>query len=328
MSNSNSDSCQVTDDGSDSYNLTLRIISVFVLLIVSFAGASITIFSSYIKFFRIHPIIINAGKYFGAGVILGTGFIHTLPGAMSALTDECLPDSWKEYESYAGLFAMIAVLLMQLIEVIAHHQLHRTPKKEQKIVVENIDSTPYVIPVEDCQQQGHSHGLSLLDEDRNRRITTYLLEFGIVIHSVLIGVTLGTEDGSTFVALFIALCFHQFFEAIALGAQIALLNNKSILPGIMMVIFYSFTTPIGIAIGIGVHITTYNPKSVAALLSTGILDAASTGILIYVALVDLIAAEMGPGAHRFFELKTRVKILYFIALYLGAAFMAVIGRWG
>ncbi|CAF4624036.1 unnamed protein product, partial [Rotaria sp. Silwood2] len=324
---STSDSCEATEVDSELYNLNLRIVSVFVLRVISFLGASIAVLPICIKRLHIPSIIINTGKFFGTGVILATAFIHILPVAMETLTDECLPQGWKDYEAYAGLFAMLAILAMQLIEFIAHHQLHRVSIQETKVGVEEANAQHTIVSVESNQQHGHSHGLSLLQDTHNHRVTTYLLEFGIATHSVLIGVTLGTDDGSNFVALFIALCFHQFFEAIALGAQISQLQNKSILPAILMVIFFSLTTPVGIAIGIGIHLNTYNPKSEAALVSTGILDSVSGGILIYVALVNLMAGEMGVGAHGFFELKKRVKFLYFVALYLGAAFMAILGRW-
>lgn len=236
---------------------------------------------------------------------------------MEALTDSCLPTDWRTYEAYAGLFAMLAILVMQLIEFIAHHQMHRIKD----------GSNPSTNEVVTIQSHGHSHGLSLLDEKHNHRVSTYLLEFGVAMHSVLIGLALGTEEGATFVALFIALCFHQLFEAFALGAQIAKLDNKSIVPAILMIVFFSITTPIGIAIGIAIRSNNYNPKSLAALITTGVLDSVSGGILIYVALVNLMAGEMGPTAHEFFALKIPVKVLYFVALYLGAALMAVIGRW-
>ncbi|CAF3760352.1 unnamed protein product [Rotaria sp. Silwood1] len=327
LSKATSNSCEATGEESALYNLNLRIVSIFVLLVVSLLGASIAVVSASIKRLHIPSTIINTGKFFGTGVILATAFIHILPAAMNALTDECLPEDWKDYEAYAGVFAMLAILAMQLIEFIAHHQLHRVTIHETKVVVEETQAQPTIIPVESSQQHGHSHGLSLLQDSHNHRITTYLLEFGIAAHSVLIGLALGTNDGSRFVALFITLCFHQFFEAIALGAQISQLDNKSVLPAIFMVIFFALTTPVGIAIGIGVHLNTYNPKSLAALVATGVLDSVSSGILIYVALVNFMAGEMGVGAPGFFQLKKRVKFLYFVALYLGATFMAILGRW-
>jgi hypothetical protein len=52
-----------------SYNITLRIVSVFVLLFVSFLGASISVASSRVKALHINPIIINTGKFFGSGYV-------------------------------------------------------------------------------------------------------------------------------------------------------------------------------------------------------------------------------------------------------------------
>jgi hypothetical protein len=50
-----------------SYNLTLHIISVFVILIVSLLGATISVVSTRVKRLHINPIIINTGKFFGSG---------------------------------------------------------------------------------------------------------------------------------------------------------------------------------------------------------------------------------------------------------------------
>ena len=257
-----------------------------------------------------------------------------LPGAMEALTDPCLPDSWNVYGAYAGLFAMIAALAMQLIEFLAHQKYHNVgplpavpANNEQAKVSGSNDDVQITIPqVEVCATGGHEHGVGFHDEAHRHKVSTYLLEFGIALHSVLIGVALGSNVNE-FIALFIALSFHQFFEGMALGAQIVRVERMSLLSAILMIVFFALTTPIGIAIGIGIHAHTYNPKSVSSLLVNGILDSVSAGILIYVALVNLITAEMGVGAHSFHGLKTRLKVLYFVALYAGAGAMAVVGRW-
>jgi zinc transporter 1/2/3 len=263
-----------------------------------------------------------------------------LPSGMKTLTDPCLPDSWNVYGAYAGLFAMLAALTMQLIEFIAHQQYQslktspisndtkkvsvKTEQAELHIsVVESVITPP---PVNIFDSVHHCHGTAFQDDIHNHKISTYLLEFGIALHSVLIGLALGTTTES-FAALFIALSFHQFFEAVALGAQIARLEHISLRSAIYMVIFFALTTPVGIGIGIGIHSTTYNPKSTTSLLVNGILDSISGGILIYVALINLITAEMGVGAHTFHSLSKRLKLLYFVALYAGVAAMSVIGRW-
>ncbi len=300
-------------------------------------------------------------------VILATGFVHILPDAMAALTSPCLPNSWNVYGSYSGLFAMLGALGMQLIEYLAHQRerstclkhVHKTtdhngkeptkiehthnenvvcenkeethshteePGNKDIVAIETVHIEPPSVSIDLCGGSGHSHGILLQDNGEHNRIGTYLLELGIAVHSVLIGLTLGTATKS-FIALFIALCFHQFFEAMALGAQIANLKSTSTRSAIFLILFFSCTTPVGVAIGIGVHAGTYNPQSVSSLLVTGILESFAAGILIYVALVDLITAEMGANAHGFYSLRTRLKWLYFIALYLGVALMAIVARW-
>lgn len=63
-----SNDCFLTDaEIQNSYNLTLRIVSVFVLLVVSFLGAVISVVSVRVKALHINPIIINTGKFFGSG---------------------------------------------------------------------------------------------------------------------------------------------------------------------------------------------------------------------------------------------------------------------
>lgn len=64
----NSDPCALTDQEiNNSYNLTLHIVSVFVLLIVSLLGALISVVSTRVERLHINPIIINTGKFFGTG---------------------------------------------------------------------------------------------------------------------------------------------------------------------------------------------------------------------------------------------------------------------
>lgn len=58
----------------------------------------------------------------------------------------------------------------------------------------------------------------------------------------------------------------------------------------IMTVFFSLTTPMGIAIGIGIS-NVYRENTPTALVVQGIFSSASSGILIYMALVDLLAAD-------------------------------------
>merc|ERR1712093_772808 len=101
----------------------------------------------------------------------------------------------------------------------------------------------------------------------------------------MIGVTLGATGGTEWVPLLCAIVFHQFFEGLALGSRIALLifHNASKLRKLFLALAFGIITPIGIAIGVGVH-ETYNVNGRAALISIGVLDSISAGILLYVGL--------------------------------------------
>ncbi len=60
--------CILTDDEiNKAYNLTLHIVSVFVLLLTSALGATISVVSTRVKSLHINPVIINTGKFFGTG---------------------------------------------------------------------------------------------------------------------------------------------------------------------------------------------------------------------------------------------------------------------
>lgn len=48
-----------------------------------------------------------------------------------------------------------------------------------------------------------------------------MLELGIIVHSVVIGLAMGASDNHcTIKSLIAALCFHQLFEGMGLGGSI------------------------------------------------------------------------------------------------------------
>ncbi|KAF8948425.1 hypothetical protein BGZ47_005007 [Haplosporangium gracile] len=163
-------------------------------------------------------------------------------------------------------------------------------------------------------------------EQRSREIGTYILEFGIALHSVVIGITLGATAGDEFVSLLIALLFHQFFEGVALGGRIASLHFKrsSFRPWLLSA-WFACSTPLGMAIGIGIR-STYEGESVTSLIVEGVFDACSAGILLYTAMVQLMSTEINSNV-AFRESSSKSQVVQFLALWLGAAAMAVVGKW-
>lgn len=173
---------------------------------------------------------------------------------------------------------------------------------------------------------GHSHDVvaGVLSGENDADLATMFLELGIIFHSVIIGIALGIATDE-FKSLLIAIVFHQLFEGIALGVRIAEVKHLSGLKKWLAAVAYPIMTPIGIAIGIGVR-KSFNENGFKALLVSGIFDSLSAGILFYNAYVELIAFEMNRSAV-FRAHNWPRKISLFIAVWAGAAIMAVIGLW-
>jgi zinc transporter 1/2/3 len=170
----------------------------------------------------------------------------------------------------------------------------------------------------------HTHTL-LIHAEKNI-VTVILLEIGISVHSVLIGIALGGAKDE-FLALFIALCFHQFFEGIGLGHVLIdnITGKKKRALAIGCAFFYSITTPIGIAIGIGLSNSNNGFQTTTSIITAGILDAVAAGILIYSALVSLLSIIF--QSRGFKKQKHYNKVLCFLSFYLGCAMMSILAIW-
>ena len=119
----------------------------------------------------------------------------------------------------------------------------------------------------------------------------FILEFGVIFHSIFVGLTLAVA-GEGFPTLYIVLVFHQTFEGLGLGSRLAATpwpRSKKWTPYILAVAF-GISTPIAIGIGLGVR-KSYAPGSEISLITNGIFDSISAGILIYTGLVELLAHE-------------------------------------
>ncbi|ELR05684.1 hypothetical protein VC83_05693 [Pseudogymnoascus destructans] len=154
----------------------------------------------------------------------------------------------------------------------------------------------------------------------------FILEFGVVFHSIFIGLTLAVA-GQEFVVLYIVLVFHQTFEGLGLGSRLATTPwsaDKEWLPWLLGAL-YGISTPLSIAVGLGVR-KSLSTNGRAMLLVNGIFDSISAGILIYTGLVELMANEfMFNQEMRGSSLK--VVLAAFGCMVIGAGLMAVLGKW-
>ncbi|TYH62112.1 hypothetical protein ES332_D07G096700v1 [Gossypium tomentosum] len=230
---------------------------------------------------------------------------------------------------FAGLVAMASAIATLVVDVYATSHYTKSHFKNQprqvdagsgddeKKTEERDDDQSYV----HVYNHGTSHGsVSMVEPSASSEL---VLELGIVVHSVIIGISLGaSKSPKTIKPLVTAFSFHQFFEGMGLGGCISQAQFKLGSVAIMA-LFFSLTTPFGIGIGIIIS-KGYDDSNPEALIVEGVFNAASAGILIYTALVDLLAADfMSPKL----QSNSILQAGAIVSLLLGAAFMSVMAYW-
>ncbi|CAK7226710.1 hypothetical protein SEUCBS140593_006334 [Sporothrix eucalyptigena] len=178
----------------------------------------------------------------------------------------------------------------------------------------------------------HTHGETIAphlpnaEEQKRLMLQCMLLEAGILFHSVFIGMAISVATGPAFVVFLVAIAFHQCFEGLALGSRIAAIHfpRASYQPW-LMVLAYGCTTPIGQAIGLLVH-NLYDPMSQTGLLMVGIMNAISSGLLLFAGLVQLLAEDF-LTEKSYKTLHGRRRTQAFLSVVAGATLMAIVGAF-
>ena len=138
----------------------------------------------------------------------------------------------------------------------------------------------------------------------------------------------------------------ETFEGLALGARIASIAwPKNTLQPWLMVLAYGCTyvhlrpsyrfqtntpcsqnsTPIGQAIGLATH-TLYSPRSEFGLILVGTMNAISSGLLVFAALIELLAEDF-LSDQSWGVLRGRKRVAACVLVLLGAACMSLVGAW-
>ncbi|KAI3694580.1 hypothetical protein L1987_77547 [Smallanthus sonchifolius] len=307
--------CQKSTDGpchNKTGSLNLKLIAIAAILVTSMMGVSLPILSKSVPALHPDTNLFVLVKAFASGVILATGYMHVLPDSFDCLTSKCLPEKpWRKFP-FTTFIAMFSAVLTLMVDsyAMSWYKKCKTPNQGNK----NQD------PESKIGSYGIDNPASKL---RRYRVVAQVLELGIVVHSVVIGLSMGASDNvCTIRPLVAALCFHQFFEGMGLGGCILQANYEKKMKA-MMVFFFSVTTPFGIALGIGLS-NVYQENSPTALVVVGVLNAVSAGLLNYMALVDLLASDfMGEKLQDNMKLQT----ISYLAVILGAGGMSVMAIW-
>lgn len=261
-------------------------------------------------------------RHFGTGIIISTAFIHLLFHGFVMFQNECI--GHLAYESTAPAISMAAAFITFLLDFIGSRVAHRTTHNIMPLSPDGEKGPRHSPTVESTAEMDDAHGHHMdaaFAAEQNWQVL--LLELGIIFHSIMIGVTLGAGSGNGWTTLLIVIVFHQFFEGLALGARIALLTWISKARALVMGGAFTFITPIGIAIGIGVR-KSFSQNGKASLLSVGILNSISAGILLYTAF-KLLSSDFTEGPLR--DAKPLKIVVALGSVVVGLIAMSVLGKW-
>ncbi|KIW17809.1 hypothetical protein PV08_05004 [Exophiala spinifera] len=334
----------------------LRVAALFIIWVTSTIGASFPIFANRHKGLKVPDWVFFICKYFGSGVIVATAFIHLLAPAEDALRNECLTGPITDYTWVEGIILM-TIFVLFFVELMvmrygnfgqphSHGHAHGHSDTDTELTAatqENYKDNPSAesAPARTLSATlgedhlGHTREHNDIEEANNplsledyktQMTAIFILEFGIIFHSVFIGLTLAVA-GSEFDTLFIVIIFHQMFEGLGLGSRLAVTpwpKDRKWTP-YLLAVGYGLSTPLALGIGLGVR-KTYPPESATTLIVNGVFDSISAGILIYTGLVELMAHEfMFSPSMRKASIKTVLSA--FFTMCLGAGLMALLGKW-
>ncbi|EEE64060.1 hypothetical protein OsJ_18890 [Oryza sativa Japonica Group] len=216
--------CQPSDEGHDAAkSRTLKVIAIFCILVGSSAGCAIPSLGRRFPALRPDTSLFFALKAFAAGVILATAFVQILPVSFDKLGSPCLVDGpWRKYPRAQDSRGAVAAVAACGGDASSSHDHERGNAHGVSSAVIASATMPNDA-ADDCDDA----------EDRAKlvrhRVISQVFELGIIVHSIIIGISLGaSESPSTIRPLVAALTFHQFFEGIGLGGcivQIISLQN-------------------------------------------------------------------------------------------------------
>lgn len=313
----------------------LKLISVFVIFFTSVIGISLPV--ALARLFHGKPAYDKAIliiKCFAAGVIISTSLVHVLPDAFDALSD-CQVASrhpWRDFP-FSGLVTLIGVLTALLVDLTATSHVHGSPSGKvarDYARIGAIEEPEAIGKKKSGEVELGTAAAAAAAEDESvrmkQKLVSQVLEIGIIFHSVIIGATMGmSQNRCTIRPLVAALAFHQIFEGLGLGGCIAQ-AGFSLGTTAYMSFMFSVTTPMGIVLGIIIFaVTGYDDSSANALVLEGLLGSLSSGILIYMALVDLVALDFFHN--KLMSSEAFLKKASFVALVLGSTSMSILALW-
>ncbi|KAG8746462.1 hypothetical protein FRC10_004901 [Ceratobasidium sp. 414] len=273
------------------------------------------------------------------GVILATAFIHLLKDAFENMAKAHVNQRWGRTADTSTVY----------VEHLAEQSISTPSESSQQNGDSNVPKRPGL-------EHAHTeclHGeVVVSDSEVTKIVGVFVLQLGIMLHSIVVGFTLSVTNGSEFTSLLIALIFHQLFEGLSLGIRISSLRStlfaphstpssspeaSPLLPAsphrskshgrafptlpLLLAGLFALATPAGMLVGILLRTA---PQD--AFLVRGLASAVSAGLLIYASCVELLAGDF-VAEPKMRKAGIRRQAVALGSLLAGAAGMAIIGIW-
>lgn len=324
----------------------LRIVSIFIILVASLLGALVPVVLSRQSRMHVPKSTFFVCKFVGTGVIVATAWMHLLTPAVEQLGNGCVGRRWPSVGSYpwAMCIPLMTIMVMFLVELLAARPADDGPDDDGPAAGSDSDTDPSSelaakkrarSPRDDVESQSSAlapaaardvggHGGANGGILAGQLTAIFVLEFGVVFHSIFIGLTLGTTAEDELVVLFIVLVFHQMLEGLGLGSRLALAPwgpGRGWVP-YALAFGFALSTPVGIAAGMGAKPSDATTQK----LVNGIFDSVSAGILLYTGLVELLGHEFMFN-RRMRTAPLRVQLAAFACVAVGVTIMALLAKW-
>ncbi|XP_066363605.1 zinc transporter 4-like [Miscanthus floridulus] len=284
--------CDCSDDaaaGRDKAGaLRLKVVAIFCILAGGAVGAAVPSLG-HSKFPALRPDtdLFLAVKAFAGGVILATGLVHILPAAFDALDSPCLVATGAgpwNRFPFTGMVAMLVAIATLMEDTVATGYFRRTVARKAAAAVG--DEPPE---------------LGRCDGDPEPEASDSGGHHGHVHGMSVLAPAPTTVDDE--------LVRHRVISQ-------AKFRLRSM---VAMALFFSLTTPIGITIS-----SAYDETRPTALVVQGFLEAAAAGILVYLALVDILADDFMSAR---VQSRARLQVALNTSLLLGAGLMSMLAIW-
>ncbi|KAH6982872.1 hypothetical protein BKA56DRAFT_484285 [Ilyonectria sp. MPI-CAGE-AT-0026] len=328
------------------YNIGLRVGLLFVILATSAIGVFGPILLHKLMPSKLNLVFIVL-KQFGTGIIVSTAFIHLFTHAFLMFGNDCIGE--LGYEGTTSAIVMAGIFLSFLVEFIGQRVVLAKTKSalSQGHQAKAWLSTEVVsILVMEAGILFHSLliGLTLVVSGDEYFITLFVV---ILFHQMFEGIALGSRIATigTIADAHVISVTRSSDEAVIQDSDKAVTTPSDsasseeavVIPtGLGMkkklglAALFAFITPIGMAIGIGV-LQQFNGSNRSTLLTIGTLDALSAGILIWVGLVEMWAADWMVGSHgkkaELADANLLTTTLAATGLIAGLILMSVLGKW-